>query len=125
MIKYNEAQSIRKTYDQIVKRLKEERVNFDNQLGAIEATLGAKEHDYEELLLMSHDASHAKDVTRAELLRLTSLVSEERKAREKEVAERRNAVQVPRAAAVAAPPFPLAATPPRRARGTRRPRHRL
>ena len=31
--------SIRKTYDQIVKRLKEERVNFDNQLGAIEATL--------------------------------------------------------------------------------------
>ena len=73
---------------------------------------------------MSHDASHAKDVTRAELLRLTSLVSEERKAREKEVAERRNAVQVPRAAAVAAP-FPLAATPPRRARGTRRPRHRL
>lgn len=31
MIKYNEAQSIRKTYDQIVKRLKEERVNFDNQ----------------------------------------------------------------------------------------------
>ena len=93
MIKYNEAQSIRKTYDQIVKRLKEERVNFDNQLGAIEATLGAKEHDYEELLLMSHDASHAKDVTRAELLRLTSLVTEERKAREKEVAERRNAVQ--------------------------------
>ena len=125
MIKYNEAQSIRKTYDQIVKRLKEERVNFDNQLGAIEATLGAKEHDYEELLLMSHDASHAKDVTRAELLRLTSLVSEERKAREKEVAERRNAVQVPRAAAAAAPPSPLAATPPRRPRCKHRPRHRL
>ena len=93
MIKYNEAQSIRKTYDQIVKRLKEERVNFDNQLGAIEATLGAKEHDYEELLLMSHDASHAKDVARAELSRLTVLVQEERKAREKEVTERRNAVQ--------------------------------
>ena len=82
----------------------------DNQLGAIEATLGAKEHDYEELLLMSHDASHAKDVTRAELLRLTSLVSEEREAREKEVAERRNAVQVPRARA-AAPAQQRAAAP--------------
>jgi len=93
MIKYNEAQSIRKTYDQIVKRLKEERVNFDNQLGAIEATLHAKEHDYEELLLMSHDASHAKDVARAELAKLQSLVTEERKAREKELTERRNAVQ--------------------------------
>jgi hypothetical protein len=92
MIKYNEAQSIRKTYDQIVKRLKEERVNFDNQLGAIEATLHAKEHDYEELLLMSHDASHAKDVARAELVKLQSLVAEERKAREKELTERRSAV---------------------------------
>ena len=92
MIKYNEAQSIRKTYDQIVKRLKEERVNFDNQLGAIESTLHAKEHDYEELLLMSHDASHAKDVARAELVKLLSLVGEERKAREKELNERRNAV---------------------------------
>jgi len=92
MIKYNEAQSIRKTYDQIVKRLKEERVNFDNQLGAIEATLHAKEHDYEELLLMSHDASHAKDVARAELVKLQSLVAEERKARDKELNERRNAV---------------------------------
>eukprot|EP00965_Chrysotila_dentata_P063947 2118893-Pleurochrysis_carterae.AAC.1 len=28
MIKFNEAQAIRKTYDQIVKRLKDERVNF-------------------------------------------------------------------------------------------------
>jgi len=39
MIKYNEAQSIHKTYEQIVKRLKEERIGFDNQLAAIERTL--------------------------------------------------------------------------------------
>ena len=32
MIKYNEAQSIRKTYEQIVRRLREERVGFDNQV---------------------------------------------------------------------------------------------
>merc|ERR1719240_1105505 len=32
---------------------------------------------------MSHDASHAKDVARAELVKLQSLVTEERKAREK------------------------------------------
>ena len=46
MIKYNEAQSIRKTYEQIVKRLKEERVKYDNELTAIERTLKGKEHDY-------------------------------------------------------------------------------
>ena len=56
-------QSIRKTYEQIVKRLKEERVGFDNQLAAIERTLKAKEKDLEELVLMSHDAQHAKEVS--------------------------------------------------------------
>ena len=64
----------------------------DNQLGAIEATLNAKEHDYEELLLMSHDAAHAKDVAKADLSRLTALINEERKARDKELGERRSAV---------------------------------
>ena len=36
MIKYNEAQSIRKTYEMIVKWLKDEWVGYDNQLAAIE-----------------------------------------------------------------------------------------
>merc|ERR1719326_1548594 len=67
MIKYNEAQSIKKTYEQIVKRLKEERVGFDNQLAAIERTLAAKQHDYEELLLLSADANHAREVAVQEL----------------------------------------------------------
>lgn len=62
MIKYNEAQSIKKTYEQIVKRLKEERVGYDNQLAAIERSLKGKEHDFEELLLLAHDATHAKEV---------------------------------------------------------------
>lgn len=67
MIKYNEAQSIRKTYEQIVKRLKEERVGYDNQLAAIERSLKGKEHDFEELLLLAHDATHAKELAQAEL----------------------------------------------------------
>ena len=35
MIKYNEAQSIQQTYEQVVKRLKEQRVGYDSQLAAI------------------------------------------------------------------------------------------
>lgn len=89
IIKYNEAQSIRKTYEQIVKRLKDERITFDNQLAAIEKTLKAKEHDYEELLLMAHDANHAKEAARAELARFQQAVAEERRQREKELNERR------------------------------------
>ena len=42
MIKYNEAQSIQQTYEQVVKRLKEERVGYDSQLAAIENCLKGK-----------------------------------------------------------------------------------
>lgn len=45
MIKYNEAMSIKKTYDLILKRLKEERIGYDNQLSAIEESLKGKEQD--------------------------------------------------------------------------------
>merc|ERR1712139_210487 len=93
MIKYNEAQSIRKTYEAIVKRLKGERMGFDNQLAAIERTLKSKERDYEELLLLSHDAYHAKEMAQAELHRFEQGVMEERNQRDKEVQEKKMLVQ--------------------------------
>jgi hypothetical protein len=88
MVKYNEAQSIRKTYEQIVKRLKEERVGFDSQLGALERTFHAKSRDYEELLLLSADANHARDVAKAELDRVRTGYEDERRRRETELRER-------------------------------------
>merc|ERR1712151_831729 len=93
MIKYNEAQSIRKTYEAIVKRLKEERIGFDNQLAAIERTLKAKEREYEELLLLSHDAYHAKEMAQAELHRFEQGVMEERNQRDREVQEKKMLVE--------------------------------
>ena len=62
--KYEDAQEVRRTYEQIVKRLKEERIGFNNQLEAREATMRAKEADYEELLLMSHDANQSKEMAK-------------------------------------------------------------
>jgi len=93
MIKFNEAKSINKTYEQITKRLKEERIGFDNQLSGIERTLKAKERDYEELLLLSHDAYHAKEMAQAELHRFEQGVMEERNQRDKEVQEKKTLVQ--------------------------------
>jgi len=87
--KYEDAYEVRRTYEQIVKRLKEERVGFSNQLEARELTLRSKEGDYEELLLMSHDANQSKELAKQELAKFEALVSEERKLREKELAERR------------------------------------
>ncbi|KDO23150.1 hypothetical protein SPRG_09958 [Saprolegnia parasitica CBS 223.65] len=94
MIKYNEAQSIRKTYEQIVKRLKEERIGFDNQLAAIERAAAAKNHDYEELVMLSNDAAHAKELTLLELERVRSNYEEERRLREKELREKQQVVKM-------------------------------
>lgn len=96
MIKYNEAQSIRKTYEQIVRRLKEERIGFDNQLAAIERTLTAKQRDYEELLLLSGDSNHAREIALNELDRVKGGYYEERKQREKELRDSHQMVQVRR-----------------------------
>ena len=94
MIKFNEAQSIKKTYEQIVKRLQDERVGFDNQLAALERTLSAKRNDYEELLLLSADANHAREVAVQELERVRGGYEEVKRHRDKEVRERRQIAQV-------------------------------
>jgi hypothetical protein len=60
MIKYNEAMSIRRTYEQILTRLKEERAGYDNQIAAIQKSLKAKEHDCEEFKLLLQDAKQAR-----------------------------------------------------------------
>eukprot|EP00003_Mantamonas_plastica_P008078 TRINITY_DN1697_c0_g1_i1.p1 TRINITY_DN1697_c0_g1~~TRINITY_DN1697_c0_g1_i1.p1 ORF type:complete len:471 (-),score=211.43 TRINITY_DN1697_c0_g1_i1:9-1421(-) len=93
MIKHNEAQSIHNTYKQIKDRLKEERLQFDNQLQAIEQTLAAKETDYNELKLMCQDAKQAMKVAEEELKRFRTVVEEERKMREKQLDERKQIVK--------------------------------
>lgn len=96
MIKFNEAQSIRKTYEQIVRRLNEERVGFDNQLAAIERTLAAKQRDFEELLLLAGDSKHARETALGELERVRMGYEEERKRRDKDLRERHQVVQLRR-----------------------------
>jgi hypothetical protein len=88
MIKYNEAMSIKKTYEQIAKRLREERVGFDSQLSALERTMGAKQRDYEELLLLSGDASHARDVAKSELDKVRQGYEDESQRREGDLRDR-------------------------------------
>ena len=93
MIKFNEAQSIRKTYEGILHRLKEERISFDSQLRKLEEELAAKRKDFEELQLMSHDAMHAKEIAQAELHKFEQAVLEERNQRDREVMEKKLLVQ--------------------------------
>ena len=96
MIKYNEAQSIRSTYEHIVKRLKEERLSFNNQLTALERTLKAKKRDYDELLLLSGDASHAREAAQHELQQARAAYEEKRSRRAGEMRERQQVVKIRR-----------------------------
>jgi hypothetical protein len=61
MIKYNEAMSIRRTYEQILNRLKEERAGYDNQISAIQNSLKSKDRDCEEFKLLLQDAKQARN----------------------------------------------------------------
>jgi myosin heavy subunit len=90
--RYEEAYENRRTYDQIMKRLKAERMGYDNKIAELDARLKAKEAEYEELLLLSHDANHSKEMAKAELARLEAIAVEERKLRDREVQEQKQLV---------------------------------
>lgn len=94
LIKHNEAMSIRRTYETILQRLRDERVGFDNQLAAIEKTLRAKEHDYMELQSMAHDAMHAKEIAKSAVQEFKASYAEDRKQKKKELEERMNYVRM-------------------------------
>ena len=81
------------TYEQVIKRLKNEQLGFPAEVKALESTLSQKEADYEQLLMMSHDANQSKEHAKQELSKFEALVSEERKLRERELQERRVVLQ--------------------------------
>jgi len=93
LIKYNEAQSIKKMYEQILKKLQEEQLTFDQQLAYYEKTLKVKKQDIVELEYMSRDANHAKEIAKAELAKFEQQVNEERKHREKELETKKEMVK--------------------------------
>ena len=73
MIKYNEALSIKKTYEVIYKKLSEERQGFEQQLSAIETSLKNKSYDLEELIGLSEDARQAQENAEKKLKRLEQM----------------------------------------------------
>lgn len=93
MIKYNEAMSIKKTYESILKRLEGERLGFDNQLQAIERTLKAKQSDFVELQNMCHDAKSLRESAKNQLLSATQDFENEKTQKLKELEEKRKYVQ--------------------------------
>ena len=63
------------TYEQIIKRLKAEQLTFPAEVKVLEGTVSQKEGDYEQLLMMSHDANQSKEHAKQELGKFEALVS--------------------------------------------------
>ena len=93
LVKFNEARSISQTYEQIIKRLTNERVGFDGQIAALDRSLKQKERDLDELVLMSHDAGAAKEKAKAELTQVDAQLTKERAEREKALRDKRDTVR--------------------------------
>jgi hypothetical protein len=104
MIKFNEAQSIRQTYEQIAARLREERDGFDAQLTAMEQTMRAKGKDVEELALLSGDAALAKDAAMRDLAGAQERLDRERKRRQRELSRKQQMAEAARSALAAIAP---------------------
>jgi hypothetical protein len=85
MIKFNEAISIKKTYEIILKRLKEERIAYDKQLEAMEKAIRAKNADFDELLMLSHDANHARQLAETDLKNYEAQINTIRQNRMKDI----------------------------------------
>lgn len=94
LIKYNEAHGICSTYEHIVKRLKDEKVGFDNQLTALERTLESKHQDFEELVLLSGDASHAREISFQNLQKSKCDLEESKNRRSRDLRERQQHTKI-------------------------------
>jgi hypothetical protein len=94
MIQYNEAHGICSTYEHIVKRLEEEKLCFDNQLTALERTLTLKNQDHEELVLLSANASHAREIAQQNLQKAKSSFEDGKSRRSREIRERQQHVRL-------------------------------
>lgn len=93
LTQHGEAQEIRATYEQIVKRLKAERVGFDQQIAALERTLSVKQHDLQELELLSTEATRARDAAQSELGKQKAACEQERAQREAALREKQQLIQ--------------------------------
>lgn len=94
LLKNNEAQSIRNTYEHIVKRLREEKLTFNNQLTALERTINSKNRDFDELMKLSGDANRAREVAQSELLQARNAFEDKNAKRAADMKEREQVVKI-------------------------------
>lgn len=93
LIKHNEVEAIRKTYEVILERLQLEQAGFDLQLNALEKTIASDEKELNDLNTVGAEAAKGRDEAKADVGRLKKKLVEERRQQRKDLDERRQFVQ--------------------------------
>ncbi|CCW72193.1 unnamed protein product [Phytomonas sp. Hart1] len=98
LIKHNEVNTIRKTYETLLERLQLEQGGFDTQLSSAEKALRTTEREMQELIDVGKDAARGRDQAKAEVLALKLRLQEEHRHQRKDLEQRRVFVQEKREA---------------------------
>jgi len=88
-IKCVEANHINNTYKQILTKLQDERLEFDNHVDKLQMMIKNKKKEYQEILAMNKDAELAKDSAKDELTYQDGKLQQDKKEREKALFEYR------------------------------------
>lgn len=94
LIKFNEAQNIKKTYENIIEKMRNERLGFESQLLVTERALASKQRDLDEVMLLSVESVYAKEVAMNELNRFRLVCEEENLQQQTELRERAQLLQL-------------------------------
>jgi len=85
-IKAQEAQHIKRTYEQIISQLEKDRLQFDGTIATLEKAVEARKQELVQLESMCTDACMARDQARQTLVQREETLATERKTREEEKA---------------------------------------
>lgn len=93
LIKHNEVDAIRKTYEVLLERLQLEQGGFDLQLNALEKAISSDDKELHDLSAVGADASSGRDEAKANVARLKVQLTENRKEHRRDIEQRRMFVQ--------------------------------
>lgn len=93
LLKINEAQSIRKTYESVIDRLKQEQVHYGSQGQAIEQEIKAMGIEHDRLINSLKDMQKGRDVAKAELAAFEDRLQKERRGRAESLESLRDQVR--------------------------------
>ncbi|KAL0224830.1 hypothetical protein RCL1_002742 [Eukaryota sp. TZLM3-RCL] len=88
-IKYNESTGIKSTYEQICKRLGEERLGYQNEIQQLETLIKQKEEDVNQVVTILNDAKHAKVCVKRQLEQAKGRIEAQRETRDAALQEKK------------------------------------